>query len=230
MKGLPSRRPSPALVVAVIALVVAMVGTGYAATQLPKNSVGAKQLKKNAVTTAKIKKNAVTGAKVKKHTLTGDNINLDKLGTVPTANVANTANALAPLEATHIVGAPGEPAFEDGSTNYGTFEGRGHPSAGFFKDHEGVVHLQGFVKVGSGSPLARIFSLPPGYRPAASSSVYFNVFCSPELELCEDSEHYAPLITTGSNLSFLSQTFNGAVITLPNTIVSLDGVTFRAEG
>ncbi len=64
------RRPSPALVVAVIALIVAMSGTSYAVTQLPRNSVGAKQLKKNAVTAVKIKKNAVTGAKVKDGSLT----------------------------------------------------------------------------------------------------------------------------------------------------------------
>jgi hypothetical protein len=36
------RRPSPALVVSIIALVVATTGTGYAALSLPKNSVGTK--------------------------------------------------------------------------------------------------------------------------------------------------------------------------------------------
>ncbi|MBM3665477.1 MAG: hypothetical protein FJW92_06760 [Actinobacteria bacterium] len=47
--------PSPALVVALIALAVALGGTGYAVTQLPKNSVGTAQIKKNAVTGAKVK-------------------------------------------------------------------------------------------------------------------------------------------------------------------------------
>jgi len=47
-------RPSPAMVVASIALFVALAGGAYAATQLPKNSVGAAQLKKNAVTPTKI--------------------------------------------------------------------------------------------------------------------------------------------------------------------------------
>ena len=49
------RRPSPALVVSIIALVVATAGTGYAALSLPKNSVGSKQLKPNAVTSSKVK-------------------------------------------------------------------------------------------------------------------------------------------------------------------------------
>ena len=51
----PHRRPSPALVVAILALVVAMAGTGYAAFSLPKNSVGSKQIKANAVNSSKVK-------------------------------------------------------------------------------------------------------------------------------------------------------------------------------
>jgi uncharacterized low-complexity protein len=51
-------------VVATLALFVALGGASYAATQLPKNSVGPKQLKKNAVTGPKIAKGAVTKAKL----------------------------------------------------------------------------------------------------------------------------------------------------------------------
>ena len=65
MKHLIRLRPSPAMVVACLALGLALGGTSYAAIKLPKNSVGAKQLKKNAVTSPKIKANAVTGADVK---------------------------------------------------------------------------------------------------------------------------------------------------------------------
>jgi hypothetical protein len=42
-------------VVATLALVFAITGGAYAATQLPKNSVGTRQLKKNAVTSSKVK-------------------------------------------------------------------------------------------------------------------------------------------------------------------------------
>jgi hypothetical protein len=56
MRKLFSRhRPSPTMIVALVALMVAMGGTGYAAVRLPKNSVGSKQIKKNAVTSAKVK-------------------------------------------------------------------------------------------------------------------------------------------------------------------------------
>jgi hypothetical protein len=58
--------PSPAMVVASAALLIALTGTSIAAVQasVPKNSVGTAQLKNNAVTAAKIKSNAVTAAKI----------------------------------------------------------------------------------------------------------------------------------------------------------------------
>jgi hypothetical protein len=49
------RPPSPALVVASLALLVALGGTGYAAVVLPKNSVGAAQIRAGAVTSADVK-------------------------------------------------------------------------------------------------------------------------------------------------------------------------------
>ena len=57
-------RPSPALVISLIALFVALGGTSYAAISLPRNSVGTTQLKKNAVTTKKIAAGAVTASKI----------------------------------------------------------------------------------------------------------------------------------------------------------------------
>jgi hypothetical protein len=59
------RRPSPAMVVACLALLVALSGTGIAAaTQVARNSVGTPQLKDSAVTNAKIRNNAVNSSKV----------------------------------------------------------------------------------------------------------------------------------------------------------------------
>jgi hypothetical protein len=49
------RKPSPATLLALTALFVALGGTSYAAITLPKGSVGSKQLKKNAVTSPKVK-------------------------------------------------------------------------------------------------------------------------------------------------------------------------------
>jgi len=75
----------------VIAVFIALGGSSYAISKLPKNTVGTKQLKKNAVTTAKLKNEAVTAGKVRKGTLTGTQIDTSTLGTVPTATRAATA-------------------------------------------------------------------------------------------------------------------------------------------
>jgi hypothetical protein len=103
MRRILKRRPSPSMVVAFIALVAVMAGTGYAATTLPQNSVGSKQLKNNAVTSKdlkngavtskKIKNGAVTSNKVKDGSLTGADINESTLGTVPSAANANHARS-----------------------------------------------------------------------------------------------------------------------------------------
>jgi hypothetical protein len=53
------RRPSPALVVACLALLISLGGTGYAALKLPRNSVGTAQLKKNAVTSVKVRNHSL---------------------------------------------------------------------------------------------------------------------------------------------------------------------------
>jgi hypothetical protein len=55
MRGIARHRPSPAMVVACIALAVALGGTSYAAVNLAPGSVGNKQLKRNAVTSLKVK-------------------------------------------------------------------------------------------------------------------------------------------------------------------------------
>lgn len=69
MRAIPKRLPSPAMIVACAALVVALGGVSYAASVLPKNSVGAAQLQKKAVTASKLRADAVGGAKVKNGTL-----------------------------------------------------------------------------------------------------------------------------------------------------------------
>ena len=73
MNKLQGRRPSPAMVVAVIALIVALAGTAYAAQQINGNL---------------IEKQTIGAGKLKKKTLTGFQINVNKLGTVPFAKVA----------------------------------------------------------------------------------------------------------------------------------------------
>jgi hypothetical protein len=104
MRKIVRRLPSPAMVVACIALAVALGGTSYAAIKLPRNSVGTKQLQKNAVVASKLsarsvgpqklQNNAVTTRTVKDNQLTGAKIVESTLAEVPSAkNAATAANA-----------------------------------------------------------------------------------------------------------------------------------------
>jgi hypothetical protein len=198
------------MIVAVIALVCALTGTAWAA--LGKNSVGSKQLKKNAVVTAKIKKEAVTGGKVKKDTLTGTQINEGTLGAVPLANTV-------PPNQLHVVGAAGEPGFQSGTINVGSLgEGINLPSAGFLKDHDNVVHLEGIVKKGTGGPIpGTLFQLPPGFRPPSAT-----------LDLVTEAEKNTILIA-GSNVAISGKDISGLVIvTGSEEVAILTGLSFFA--
>jgi hypothetical protein len=90
-------RPSPALVVSIIALVVALGGTGYAASTLPKNSVSSGQIKRGAVHNSDLARGAVTSSTVRDGSLLSKDFKAGQLpagpagpqgptGTVDTAN------------------------------------------------------------------------------------------------------------------------------------------------
>lgn len=73
MSTLKSKRPSAAMIVAVIALIAALAGTAYAA---------------KSINGGLIQRGTITAGKVKKKTLTGFQINTNKLGVVPSAKRA----------------------------------------------------------------------------------------------------------------------------------------------
>jgi hypothetical protein len=150
---------------------------------------------------------------VKKGTLTGTQINASTLGTVPTAQ---TANALAPSEGWHEVGAPGEPGLLNGWHNLpAPFE-----STAFYKDHEGIVHLRGALTGGTKNPG---FLLPPGYRPPAGHGLLVPMVCGggPCTSLVAPGAIDGPGV--GPGLDGAVQAPAGA------TTFMLSGITFRAE-
>ena len=57
-------RPSPAMIVAIIALVLALGGTSYAAITLPAGSVGTRQLQRNAVVGSTVRNGSLSLAAV----------------------------------------------------------------------------------------------------------------------------------------------------------------------
>lgn len=126
---------------------------------------------------------------------------------------AQTANSLSPPEALQ------HPALLNAWKNpppsgiFSLFE----PVA-LYKDHEGLVHLSGVALFGeSAKP---VFQMPPGYRPASGKRLALATSCS-----C-GTLGTGVLGINGPNVP---GQLEGAVIPPEGTIVSLDGVTFRAE-
>jgi hypothetical protein len=120
------------MAVAVTALVVALGGTGYAATELPAKSVGRKQLRDGSVGPKTIRANAVTGTQIAPGAVTGSEVRDGALtlrdlakGTVPTSErtVVRSARGepVAPgqLRAVAVACGPGERMTGGG----GTFDG-----------------------------------------------------------------------------------------------------------
>ena len=86
-------RPSHALVVAYLALVVALGGTSYAAVKLPKNSVGSKQIKVGAVKSVDVKEGTLRTGDVRDDSLTGADISESTLAEVPRSGIADQVEA-----------------------------------------------------------------------------------------------------------------------------------------
>jgi hypothetical protein len=85
--ALPSRRPSPAAVVAVLALVVSVGGSAYAVGKIDGKT---------------IKSHSISGAKLKKDTVKGGQVDESTLGEVPSAAHAGTADQVGGLTGAQI--------------------------------------------------------------------------------------------------------------------------------
>jgi hypothetical protein len=121
MEQVRRRRPSAALVVAIIALVVAASGTAIAAGHLSSGD-------------NLIRKDSLSGDRLRRRTLNGNQINVNKLGTVPKA-----ATALHAGDADQLGGKPAASYL----TTAGSGSGSGSGSATTFSP----VATQGIVKV-----------------------------------------------------------------------------------
>ena len=110
-------------------------------------------------------------------------------------------------EAVRVVGAAGQPAFQN---NWSSFAGYG--PVGFWKDPFGVVYLQGLTSSSVDPPAASvIFTLPVGYRPALPKTF--------------------PTFHSSLGNVFLTVQANGEVQCSTNigvnVVIYLDGMNFR---
>jgi hypothetical protein len=79
------------LVVSCVALAASLGGVGYAAVNMPANSVGTRQLRASAVTAAKLHANSVNSRKVRDDSLTGADVLEASFAKVPAAAAADNA-------------------------------------------------------------------------------------------------------------------------------------------
>ena len=84
MDGIRRHLPSPATLISVLALVVALSGSAYAAS-VAKNSVGSGQVKNGSLKGADIKDNKLTGADIDEKTLVG--VNAGEVGGLPAVSL-----------------------------------------------------------------------------------------------------------------------------------------------
>ena len=88
------RRPSPAFGLALVALFVALGGTGIAAVAVvPNNSVGTAQLKNDSVTAAKVAHNSIGSVLIKNGSLTAADFAAGQLPAGPKGDKGDTGPA-----------------------------------------------------------------------------------------------------------------------------------------
>jgi len=211
-------------VVSTLCLAVLVLGgpVAVAATQLPKNSVGAKQLKHDAVTGAKIKDGSVGGTDIDEATLS----RVPSAVAAASASTAADASRLAGVPASAYVRSDASGAFVDApdvrhdaarSDCAGVADdvwvdrsNDVNERTGYWRDPLGVVHLRGSVMRCNFANA--ILTLPLGLRP--SHLQHFAVSM-------EGSSPDVGSVILGGDGKLYSTAGTLAVT------VALDGITFR---
>lgn len=220
MRRLKPFRPSPALVIACIALFVAMGGVSYG---YATGSIGSREIRNGGVTTKDLRNNEVRGRDIRNstiggrdvafNTLGGNDIKESALGQVPSA--ATAVSAVSALNAGTLggVGSSGfvrkeAPAFTAVALS-GVAAVDSTPA--YDVDGNGYVHLQGSYTGSAASSAAPEFTLPAGARPAATS-------------------HFVVARASGLDILTVTPTGQGSTTNTGTGSISLDGVTFAAGG
>ena len=217
MRRFKLRRPSPALVIACIALFVAMGGVSYG---FATGSIDSREIRNGGVTTNDLRNNEVRGRDIRNstiggrdvafNTLSGNDIKESALGQVPRATIAAFAANASNAASLGGVGSSGfvrreAPAFAAIPLGGGLTPGQ--PTPAYDVDANGYVHLQGTY---SGSATTE-FTLPAGARPAATA-------------------RFAIVVQGIPGTLTVNPNGTGSASGSAADNVSLDGVTFAAGG
>lgn len=221
MKRIVATRPSPATVIACIALFAALGGVSYGfatgsidSREIKNGDVRTQDIRNNSIRTGDLRNNEVRGIDVRNgtlrardiapNTITDDQIDESKLQRVPDAARLEgrpaSDFAASRSEPVRILGEDGQPSLQSG---FGAAGGDAL-EPGFWKDPLDVVHLQGGTTHAGPSPGQLIFTLPSGYRPSGT----------------------AVFAVSGGTVRVES---DGSVRVGDGDELSLDGIAFRAD-
>jgi hypothetical protein len=208
MKRISRLRPSPAMAVALTALVISMGGTAVAASHL----ISGDKL---------IKKGTLSGNRLRSHTLTGAQINLSRLGVVPAAaQAAQASNATNAAHATVADTANALPALSwvpltltNGWID--TFGPNDSRTPAMAIDAQGVVHLRGVIRNDGTAPPDQFAIAPAQFRPSQVVSLSTNLkFSNPCVIDISPSGTMTVTDPSGSGFEF--------------AFTNLDGLTYAA--
>ena len=127
----------------------------------------------------------------------------------------DAAGKLVAEEAWRDLGAAGQPTFQNGWSNFGPFI---YPNVAFRIDRDGVVHLRGGAGKGANTPGTKMFSLPPGYRPAMI-----------EVFAVASTDGNGPLAPSGGIIEIQPNGDVGVYGDTDDNFVSLSGVSFTTK-
>ena len=160
-------RPTYANVMSTVAVFIALGGTSYAVTKLPKGAVGERELKRNAVTGDKVKDGSLSAADLAGGLASGSGARGPR-GAEGPAGPAGPAGAngrdLAAAEAWKPL------PLAKNWVQYTQIAGGGWRDASYRKDGNGVVNLRGMISWIGDDPTQLtagtiVSQLPPGYHP-----------------------------------------------------------------
>ena len=164
MKRLLSKRPSPAMIVALVALFVAMGGSSYAAVKISardinKGAVGTRAIANNSIRSGDIHNATVSGIDVKDDSLTNADIDNTNLSALTAKSADTAAHATTATKATKA----------DNAANAGKLDGL--DSTDFTRPActSQTGALKGVVTIAASPAFSGAFSAVPGYNCSGQS-------------------------------------------------------------
>ena len=223
------RRPSPATVIACIALFFAIAGGSAIALQ-GANGIDANDISRGAVRAHDLADEAVGTRAIRDLDVRARDIAAGAIGSGKIRDGRVLPADLSPVEAPHVVGATGEVPFSNGGEGdclhfNDVVSGIGPGPISFYKDPYGRVYLNGYSRAVTmsggdgncdtagpeGDEDRIVFILPEGYRPDTNEILFLQ-------------SGTVDIIREGGTGNYPA----GAVIAPANGFASFEGISFRA--